>query len=264
MPVEKRIIFTVTSGRSGSDYLAQLLSSVPGVHAEHEPEPNFVLAMRRVQNNPAVASAFLTELKFPAINKIAEPVFAETSHLTCKGFLEPMFLMGLRPGLIFLRRPPREVALSYFERNTIPGRTTWGCAYLLDPRDPFVLPLIGWETMHDYQLCFWYALEMEHRYLRYATQASELGLPTVDVTNLELSDWTAFSRLLSTLSLPNTEANREAHTRISEQHHNPNPPLRPRMSHDEVAPMEEQVWNHVANFEPLLRQKVHRRYALSP
>jgi hypothetical protein len=182
MPHEKRIIFTVTSGRSGSAYLSQLLQAVPGLHAEHEPEPNFAHVMRRVQHNPAIAFAFLREHKLPAIAKVAEPVYAETSHLTCKGFIEPMIQLGLRPGLIFLRRSPREVAWSLQERNTIPGRTPLGCAYLLEPRDPFVLPLIGWETLSDYQLCFWYALEIEHRCLRYVALASELGLPTADDT----------------------------------------------------------------------------------
>ena len=214
MPFEKSTIFTVTPGRSGSAYLSQLLQSVPDLHAVHEPEPNFVHVMRRAQFNPSIAFTFLKDYKLPAIAKVTEPIYAETSHLTCKGFLEPMIMLGLRPGLIFLRRPPREVAWSLLERNTIPGRTSLGCAYLLEPRDPYVLPLIGWHALSDYQLCFWYALEIERRCLRYAALGGELALKTEDVTNRELNDWTAFSSLLSKFSLSATDAVREAHARI--------------------------------------------------
>jgi hypothetical protein len=261
MTLEKTLIFTVTPGRSGSNYLSQLLNAVPGLHAEHEPEPNFVHVMRRIQHNPDIAFTFLREHKLPAIAKVAEPIYAETSHLTCKGFIEPMILLGLRPGLIFLRRSPREVAWSLLERGCIPARDPLGFSYLLEPRDPFVLPLIGWETLSDYQLCFWYALEIERRCLRYSALASSLEMPTAEVTNKELNDWAAFSRLLSNLNLPATDEVREAHTRISAQHHNPNISRKKMPFVDDVAAAEEQVWSRIAHFEPLLRQNIQDRYA---
>ncbi|MBI5451554.1 MAG: hypothetical protein HY940_09390 [Gammaproteobacteria bacterium] len=259
---EKSLIFTVTSGRSGSAYLSQLLGSLPGVHSEHEPEPNFVHAMRRAQQNPAVALAFLRDHKLPAISRVTEPVYAESSHLTCKGFIEPMIQLGLRPGLIFLRRPPREVAWSLLERNTIPGRTTWGWSYLLEPRDPNVLPLLGWETLSDYQLCFWYALEIERRCIRYTALAGELGLPNADVTNMELNDWEFFSRMLKNLGLAETDQVRAAHADISAKVHNVNP-KRIQMPIEQLAVAEQQVWNLVASFEPLLQQGIKRRYGRS-
>lgn len=258
----KRLIFTVTPGRSGSYHLCELLSAVPDVHAEHEPEPNFVHVMRRTQHDPDTAARFLRAHKMPAINAVAEPVYAETSHLTCKGFIEPMIRMGLRPGLIFLRRAPREVAWSLLERSTVPGRSRLGCAYLLEPRDPYVLPLIGWEGLSDYQLCFWYALEIERRHQRYATLADKLGLATAEVTNTELNDWTLFSRLLTDLGLSATDSVREAHSRISKRRHNLNP-VRREMNERDVAAAEQEVWDRVAAFEPLLPQEIQLRYASS-
>ena len=260
MICQKTLIFVVTPGRSGSKYLANLLGAVPGVHAEHEPEPNFVHVMRRSQHNPSSALSFLRDHKLPAISKVAEPIYAETSNLTCKGFIEPMIMLGLRPGLILLRRSPRQVAFSLLERYTVPARTQMGLTYLLDPRDPFVLPLPGWESLSDYQLCFWYALEVERRCLRYAAIANRLGMALTDITCEELNHWSIFSRLLSDLNLPATDTVRESHARISAKVHNLNSRKLERPTKDEFTASEEVVWNRIAYFEPLLQQDIQDRY----
>ena len=64
----KSLIFTVTPGRSGTKYLAALLGSVPGVAAHHEPQPDFVTALRRAQQDPEVAFAFWRDVKLPFID----------------------------------------------------------------------------------------------------------------------------------------------------------------------------------------------------
>src|SRR5262249_42371142 len=46
-----RLILTVTPGRSGSAYLCELLKGVPGIYADHEPEPKFSDVMRSAQYN---------------------------------------------------------------------------------------------------------------------------------------------------------------------------------------------------------------------
>jgi hypothetical protein len=237
------------------------LREVPGVAAFHEPFPQFVEMMRPAQKDPRLAYQFLHHVKLPFLAQIKEPVYVETSHLACKGFIEPMLLMGLRPALIVLRRRPREVALSYLARNTVPARTELGINYLLDPRDPYVLPLLEWEQASDYQLCFWYALEIERRQRRYAAMTAELGLPVVDVTHRELNDWSVFQGLLAQLGgLTATDAVRQAHARISGQHHNPSTVQIEPPEGIELA--EEAIWQRIGFYEPLLRSHVERRYGL--
>ncbi|MBW7851049.1 MAG: hypothetical protein H3C38_11175 [Rhodospirillales bacterium] len=257
--MEKRLFFTVTPGRSGTNYLAELLHGIPGITALHEPEPNFVHVLRRVQQDPTVAHAFLRDHKLPAISKVETPAYLETSHLTCKGFIEPLLRLGMAPGLIILRRPPREVAWSLLERRTVPARTPAGMAYLLEPRDPYVLPLPGWERLSDYHLCFWYALEIERRQLRYTQMAAELGLPVVDLTNRELNALPVFAEVLAVLGIEATDQVRARHAQVSGKVHNPNsvrqqPP-------DNLDELENDVWNRVADFEPLLAGKISERYA---
>ena len=92
--------------------------------------------MRRVQTQPAEAVSFLTRIKFPVIAASKANIYAETSHLFCKGFLEPMIGLDIYPNLLLLRRNPRSIARSLQERNTIPGRTSTGTDYLLCPDDP--------------------------------------------------------------------------------------------------------------------------------
>lgn len=255
---EKTLIFTVTPGRSGTKYLTAMLGSVPGIAAHHEPMPDFVTAMRRAQQDPEIAFAFLRDVKLPAIAETPSPIYAETTHLFCKGFLEPALLIGLRPRLIVLRRPPSEVAWSLLERDTIPTRTPYGCLYLLDPRDPAVMPLPGWERMTDYQLCFWYALEIERRQLRYADFAAQLGLACFEVLQRDLAKSEVFAAMLRTLGIEMKGAAASDHESISAVRHNSN--KRRLEKPGDLEAQEAELWRAVLPFEPLLPQAIEGKY----
>ena len=256
----KSLIFTVTPGRSGTKVLAALLGAVPGVASHHEPAPNFVSALRRTQQNPEIAFAFWRDVKLPFIASIEQPVYAETSHLFCKGFFEPAVLLGLKPKLIVLRRPPSEVAWSLVERDTVPARTPYGCLYLIDPRDPNVVPLPGWERMTDYQLCFWYALEIERRQLRYAAMAARLGLPAFEVLQRDLGKPETFARMMQALGLAPHSVTVAAHSAISAERHNRNP--RALGKPDNLEAQEAAVWQAVLSYEPLLPAQLAEKYDL--
>jgi hypothetical protein len=216
--------------------------------------------MRLVQSQPLIAYNYLNQYKFPAINECSGKIYAETSHLACKGFLEPMIRMGLRPSLIILRRPPREVAWSFFERNTIPTRTTPGVQDMLDPRDLGVVPLLGWDMLSNYQLCYWYALEIERRQLFYADMGQQLGMKIVDITNRELNDWNYYTAMLTRLGLQVADTSQEAHAKLSTESHNPN--VRRLEYPDNINEEEESVWVSVSHFQPLLRDHILKRYSL--
>ena len=132
--------------------------------------------------------------------------------------------------------------------------------YLLEPRDPYVMPLPGWESLSDYQLCFWYALEIERRCVRYTAIGNTLEMRIVDVTNKELNDWSIFTRMLDKLNLPSTDKVREAHKRISSQKHNLYPKPRDMPSEDDFMAREQEVWNRIGNYEPLLQREIQDRH----
>ena len=98
----KRLCFTVTSGRSRTKLLAILLREAAGLCAEHEPAPRFNYVLRAVLEYPEAAAWWLAAEKLPAIAEIARSsgTYIELSHLTCKGFVEPLLELGLRPDFL--------------------------------------------------------------------------------------------------------------------------------------------------------------------
>ncbi|MYZ50218.1 hypothetical protein [Propylenella binzhouense] len=199
---EKRLIFCITAGRSGTETLCRRLGEVPSVGAFHEPHPDFVLAMRAAQSRPQRAADFLLKLKIPAIASCPRPVYAETSHLFGKGFLEPALALGLRPDLIMLRRDVRQIALSYLRLGTVPARTPMGRRYLLAPDDRVFLRLEHWRELSDYQLLYWYALETGARQEAYAQLATGLGCRAVFLDVGSLGERGAAHALVRALDLP--------------------------------------------------------------
>jgi hypothetical protein len=174
---QTRLALTVTSGRSGAKLLTALLADALQLAAEHEPAPRANFVMRSFVEAPGAADPWLRTEKLPAMLASARNGFyAETSHLFCKGLIEPMLAMGIHPALIILTRPAREVASSLCQMNVIPARTEAGRLVLLGPGDPGVLPLPDWRLYSDYQLCFWYAREIERRQAHYDVLGERIGL----------------------------------------------------------------------------------------
>ena len=260
--IEKKTIFTVTPGRSGTKYLSKLLAGIEGVGSYHEPNPNFAQVMRLSQTQPNIAHNYVAQHKIPAILADPNPVYAETSHLACKGFLTPMLRLGLRPCLVFLRRHPREVAWSFLMRKCVPVRSTYGVRDLLDPRDLGIMaPFAGWELASNYQLCYWYALEMECRIQHYLAIAKHMDLPHIDITHRELNDWDRFAQMMQCFGLPITDAARQWHQQTSSEHHNQNDTYETFPS--ALADEEGLVINAIAHFQPIIQDLVNLRYQLS-
>ena len=259
---EKKLIFTVTAGRTGTTYLAKLLDAVEDITAFHEPNPNFVSCMRAAQNNPLLAHQFWEKAKIPTIKECRTSFYSETSHLCCKGFIEPLINIGIEaPYLIALRRPPREIAISYLERNTVPGRTSLGLMYCRMPSDPMALPFPGWELATDYQLCYWMALDMEVMVDRYKALYRNRKWEIFDCTSQELKHLEVFFSLLNYLGLSGkiNSGLKATHTTISEISHNPNP-SKLRFNEQALAKQENRVWERVKNYFPFLRESLCDRF----
>ena len=189
----KRLCFTVTSGRSGTKLLANLLRRAAGICAEHEPAPRFNYVFRSVVDTPEAARWWLLSEKLPAIAALvgSGSAYAELSHLTCKGFIEPLLDLGLRPNFLMIAREPRAVATSLFRIGAIPERTASGRLVLLGPSESLFLPLPGWR-LTDYQLCYWYAREIEWRQAHYRRLFNALGFEMLDLDFKHIPDWTTF------------------------------------------------------------------------
>jgi hypothetical protein len=204
---------TVTSGRSGTKLLAVLLRDALGLAAEHEPAPRVNFVMRSLVEAPSAAANWLLTEKLPAMLDAArDDFYAETSHLFCKVLIQPLIQLGVYPKLIILTRPAREVASSLFRMNVIPTRTENGRLVLLGPHDRGVLRLPDWQGFSDYQLCYWYALEIERRQTYHQQNVGALGLSWLQVPMRGLLTRDTLTELAAFLG---AELNKEAFARQS-------------------------------------------------
>jgi hypothetical protein len=204
--IDKRFIFTVTTGRTGTGYLAHLLGIFKGTTTYHEPEPAFSAHLRAAQQDPRTARQFLLEEKIPAICRLSiSPIYIETSHLFCKGFLEPWLQINQlpTPDLILLERDFREVSLSFLSLHTIPARSETGQKFMLAPSDPTCFTQVeNWESLNDYQLIYWYCLEIEERKRRYRSTVEECGGKCLTTSIERLQTVTGILEARNRLNLP--------------------------------------------------------------
>lgn len=191
----KDIILTITAGRSGTRLLAVLLSEVLGVEAHHEPKPRATFWIRPTLQNPVHGIDWLIREKFPAIAAAPNRIYVETSHFLCKGMVEPMLMLGLRPRFIILRRNAREIARSYFRLNVVPGRNEEGQLVLTSPFDAYSLPLPNWQDYSDYQLCYWYAKDIERRQTAYLSFFKKNEISHIEVDMQDLLHWESFLKV---------------------------------------------------------------------
>lgn len=125
-------IFSINTGRSGSQYLADVLSLCEGICAFHEPEPicNGMAMVNFLSGKPALMrEIFADKLKFIREHKKENCTYIESNHMFIKGFgwLVPEHLPENEIGVIILKRNPEEIVHSMERINCTPlnhiGRT---------------------------------------------------------------------------------------------------------------------------------------------
>jgi len=217
----KSLIFTVSPGRCGTRYLAEMLRTVPGIAVEHEPAPDFADAARLAQFIPAASRQFWAEYKLLHIARFSESVHFETGHSFVNGFADTLLEMGVVADIVTLSRPHREVALSRWRRGSIPGKTELGTRYTIHPNARGVLrPINDWRKLNDYQLCYWFCLEVAARADRYAKLYADAGARVHRTSLKRITTDRGFLRLLSDLGLPRPDM--AAYRAVKEQRFNEN------------------------------------------
>lgn len=199
-----RLIFTVGTGRNGSAHLAKLLSYVPGMASFHEPAPYFWQPMHDALSDRQVGIDFWLDKKLPIIAECANQVYFESSHLACKGLLEPLAELGVEFDLIHLRRDPRKVALSLLRLETVPGRTELGRQYLWSPEEVRGHEQLADAQWDDYQRTYWYAASMDSVAAAWKSYTQRSGGRFCEIDLDELVTFGGFRRMLSELELKQT------------------------------------------------------------
>ena len=199
----KKLIFCFTTGRSGTGLLAQLLQTLPRdkVFATHEEKPLFDDYLTDARDNPELFYRYWYKKKLPIIKSLPQPIYIETSHVINKGFIDSLLSFNLDVSFIYLYRDIEKVAASMHSLDDIPGRTKTGCRYYLLPWENQLKIRDGGEdlTLTDYQLCYWYCKEIQHRAGNLQKQLGDRFYP-IQLEELKLTGY--FQEMLYALGLP--------------------------------------------------------------
>ena len=216
----RHFLFTMTAGRTGTAFLAELLrQNLPDVESHHEligwerfgvdtPDVSHMTLFNARGNVPKV-QAFWAQ-KLGRIRQGTASVYAESSHLLMKaGLIEN--LGHLKDAgtvhLVALERDPFETILSYRNRFDFMNKGMWWMWYL-DPDYPRnILRAPGLIQVGLNGLCLWYILEIRSRaaFYRHAlAQAPFVRLHRVDLKTL--SDAAGAAGFLAELGIAATPA----------------------------------------------------------
>jgi len=205
----EKVIFTATTGRSGTLTLSKLFAAVPGCMAVHEGHP--------IMNGPILRAASFGDTALvdrvyrliKAVNirraAVGHRYYIEANHLFIKTFIRNAIEdFGDRLTIVHLVRPAVEVATSIYCLQDYPG-TARGDYWWMDYRAPSNLISIADllatdpEFSHPFYKALWYWHEIEARILRWRAR-----MPAVKVVRFEtqwLNDFQRVSQLLDALGM---------------------------------------------------------------
>jgi hypothetical protein len=232
----QKVIFTATTGRSGTLTLAKLFSTVEGCIALHEPPPVMNGPVLEAANSGNVALIDRVYRQIKSVNILRAAVghryYMEANHLFIKTFYDhAMRDFGDRLAVIHLVRPPIEVATSIYRLEDYPG-TERGNFWWLDYRAPSnlikIADLLDWdvEFSHPYYKALWYWHEVELRISAWSAQ-----MPSLKIVRFEtdwLNDATRVFELLDGLGMEYDKSRVEARIGIRE-HEKVEQKLRPAL-----------------------------------
>jgi hypothetical protein len=197
--------FVASTGRSGTNTLADLFDGLPRCVALHEPYP--AMTTRPVDVPEDVWPPFSTKVVNILRAAAGNELYLETNHQFLKNFAEPaVAYFGDRIRVIHLVRDPISVASSFYSIGSIPGVSRLGMAYLLDPRRPDNVLAMGdafepgREFEHPLYRCLWYWYETEARVIRLRQQHP--GLQVFSLRTDGLNDPGTVASLADFLGVP--------------------------------------------------------------
>ena len=189
----EKVIFTATTGRSGTMTLAKLFATVPGCVAMHEAPPIMNGPVLEAANygNPALIERVYRQIKSINILRasIGHRYYFEANHLFVKTFIQQaVHDFGDRLAVIHLVRPAIEVATSIYRLQDYPG-TESGNYWWLDYKAPSNLIQLAHELdsdaefSHPFYKALWYWHEVEARIYAWRAQ-----VPSLKVVRFE-TEW---------------------------------------------------------------------------
>ena len=167
-----RLVFTASPGRSGSEFLSQLLGAAARTSAGHERQPTMTGPwLRRVAYDDSASSYQDRLVKVDALRSElgrmpAGWTYVDTSHMFVKTFADVVFdeFQHEQISVIVLRRDPIETARSFFELDYFGPRPRAWINWMISPTAPYSAFRLDPEEVEDqFDLIFGYLVDIEVR-----------------------------------------------------------------------------------------------------
>jgi hypothetical protein len=212
---DRHLIFSINSGRSGSKYLSQLLSTARNVKAFHEAEPKMSGEFIDLINSaPLKSSQEKRRIKTEAIAAILraappEEIYVETNHTFIKTFYDVVLEDFANVDVVILRRELALVLKSFIELGYFSPLTPLSFSWMSSPNAATaVLPAIGPDaTLDQFDLSIAYLLDIEARAVRFKIDYPHVR--THEVRLEELNEIKGVEEFFDRLGISPTATTRE-------------------------------------------------------
>jgi len=189
-----RCVFSINSGRSGSEFLAQLLGTGEGVHSYHEAPPEMIGAvLDEVNRKPIAHSRDARRFKCAAVRELMRGksgIFVETNHMFIKTFYDVAVDEFRDIDVIVLRRELARVVKSFIELCYFTPRNPAWNKWMSIPggANSAVTPIAPFERMDQYDRVIAYLVDIEARAIRFAAEHPHVRLHEVRLESLNHAD----------------------------------------------------------------------------
>lgn len=151
----RRVFLVVSTGRTGTQWLADLLDRVPGGRVEHEPIPVEMWAHREAMENPEAADAYVHGFRLKEIylrGRRADPAWYGEVNSALRRHVDAFrdAVPGLR--LVHLVRDGRDVVRSLVSRHTWAGAHPVYGGFRPPPVDEVAR---SWEDRSSFERACW-------------------------------------------------------------------------------------------------------------
>lgn len=182
----EKLVFTATTGRSGTKTLARIFAAVPDCRSLHEPWPSMCGGVLQAASFGRTAHTDEIYRCVKSVNilraAIGHRYYMEANHCFVKTFMgQAIEEFGDRLAVIHLVRPPIPVAMSIYRLRQEPG-TGVGNMWWLDYRAPSNLIQVAdlletdRELSHPFYKALWYWHEIEARIAAWRTKVPALKM----------------------------------------------------------------------------------------
>ncbi|MEQ1484728.1 hypothetical protein [Methyloglobulus sp.] len=206
----KEYVFVVSTGRCGTNTLANICAKIPKCESLHEPHPmmngDIMISYNQGDEKPAKNQFYLRKLPHIFWASAFSTWYIESSHMFIKSFGDFAYkTFGSKLRLIHLTRDPIEVSNSYYLRGNIPGTPIgddWTLNYRAAKNSLNLSELLDTDErfQHDFFKCLWYWYEIEARMIAFS--AKYPSVPVVHIDTNAFNDIHALEQLFRQLNIP--------------------------------------------------------------